>query len=109
MAPQTIPKSRQSRVAAIALVAALFPMAHCLPAPALPPEDDVPEEVLREEVILQGRSPIDGSPLSPVEYAELEQELSQAPDDSLAVSPDLQSLVFQLKLLRFLKDIVPFW
>lgn len=78
-------------------------------AVALPPPEDVPEEVLREEVILQGRSPIDGSPLSPVEYAELEQELSEIPEESVAVNPEIQSLVFQLKLLRLLKDIVPFW
>lgn len=76
---------------------------------ALPPPEDVPEEVLRQEVILQGRSPLDGSPLSPVEYAELEQELSEAPADSVAVNPEIQSLVFQLKLLKLLKDIVPFW
>ena len=76
---------------------------------ALPPPDDVPEEVLREEVILQGRSPIDGSQLSPVEYAELEQELSEAPENSVAVNPEIQSLIFQLKLLRLLKDVVPFW
>ncbi len=78
-------------------------------AEALPPPDDVPEEVLREEVILQGRSPIDGSPLSPMEYAELELELAEIPQDSVAVNPEIQSLVFQLKLLRLLKDIVPFW
>ncbi len=76
---------------------------------ALPPPEEVPEEVLREEVILQGRSPIDGSPLSPVEYAELEEELGEFPEGSVAVNPEIQSLVFQLKLLRLLKDVVPFW
>lgn len=79
------------------------------PGLALPPPEDVPEEVLREEVILQGRSPVDGSLLSPVEYAELEAELSAFPEDSVAVNPEIQSLVFQLKLLKLLKDIVPFW
>jgi len=78
-------------------------------AVALPPPEDVPEEILREELILQGRSPVDGSALSPVEYAELEAELADFPEDSVAVNPEIQSLVFQLKLLRVLKDVVPFW
>ncbi len=40
-------------------------------AAALPPASDVPEEILRTEIITQGRSPIDGTPLTPAEYATL--------------------------------------
>lgn len=79
------------------------------PALALPPAEDVPEEVLRSELILQGRSPLDNRPLGPDDYAALEAALAQFPEDAVAVHPELQSLLFQLKLLKLLKDIVPFF
>lgn len=81
-----------------------------LPPPvALPPAEDLPEEVLVQELILQGRSPRDGAPLSPEDYAALAGELGEFPAGSVAVSPELQSLLAQLKLLKLLRDIVPFW
>lgn len=46
-------------------------------AEALPPPEDIPEEILRTEIILEGRSPLDGKPLSAAEYAELEARLAQ--------------------------------
>ena len=75
----------------------------------LPPPEDVPEEILLQEVILQGRSPIDGRPMTPEDYAALEQELRSIPEDTVAVNSDLQSLLFQLKILNLLKDILPFF
>jgi len=100
---------RLTRLSGATLGGFVFTIGLASQAVALPPPEDVPEEVLREEVILQGRSPVDGRALSPVEYAELELELADFPEDSVAVNPEIQSLVFQLKLLRFLKDVVPFW
>ena len=40
-------------------------------AQTLPPADDLPEEVLRTEIILEGRSPLDGEALTATEYTEL--------------------------------------
>jgi len=39
------------------------------PATALPPPEDLPEEILRTEIITEARSPIDGQPLTAAEYA----------------------------------------
>ena len=74
----------------------------------LPPEEEIPEEVLRTELILEGRSPIDGSLMSPEDYAALEAELQQRQTAPLPVDSELQSLVFQLKLLNLLKSVFPF-
>ena len=42
------------------------------PAIALPPPEDLPEEILRTEIITEARSPIDGQPITPAEYAKLQ-------------------------------------
>ena len=39
---------------------------------ALPPPEDTPEEVLRTEIFLTARSPVDGKPLTAAEYAQLQ-------------------------------------
>ena len=44
------------------------------PAIALPPPDDLPEEILRTEIITEARSPIDGQPLTAAEYAQLQAQ-----------------------------------
>lgn len=75
---------------------------------ALPPANEISEEVLRTEIILEGRSPIDGEPLSAAEYAELEARLAQR-----AYSPELnseiQELIFLLQIRKFLKVLIPFY
>ena len=75
---------------------------------ALPPADDVPEEVLRTEIILEGRSPIDGRPLSAAEYEELKAQLAQASLDQ-QIDPDIQQLIFLLQIRKFFKTIIPFY
>ena len=78
------------------------------PTWALPPAADVPEEILRTEIILEGRSPVDGKPLSASKYEQLEAELAQR-----AIKPqingDLQELVFLLQLRKLFKTIIPFY
>jgi hypothetical protein len=78
-----------------------------MPAIALPPPDDTPEEVLRTEILIQARSPLDGKPLTAAEYAELRAALvGQVPQDQ--VSPKLRELIFLLQLRSLLRQLVPF-
>lgn len=73
---------------------------------ALPPPEDIPEEVLRTEIILQARSPITGEPLTAAEYDQLQEELRRY--DAGQLSSDTQELIFLLQLRRVLKPVIPF-
>ncbi|WP_019505474.1 hypothetical protein [Pleurocapsa sp. PCC 7319] len=75
---------------------------------ALPPAEDIPEEVLRTEIILEGRSPIDGKALSTVEYEELQVQLSQS-SNSPQIDSDIQQLIFLLQIRKLFKTIIPFY
>ncbi len=78
-----------------------------IPVCALPPIEDTPEEILRTEVIIEARSPIDGKPLTAAEYAELQIMLEKGylPPD---VSPKFKDLVFLLRIRKMFKSIIPF-
>ncbi len=78
------------------------------PAVALPPPEDLPEEVLRTEIILGARSPIDGKPLSAAEYAELQAAWATVPPQPPQVSRGVEKTVNLLKLRKFLKTFFPF-
>ena len=73
-------------------------------AVALPPPDDIPEEILRVQPSLRSRSAFDNSSLSPTEQVEL-TDGSRGQSVSAEVSPELQRLIFMLRvrqtLLRF--------
>ena len=58
-------------------------------AQALPTAEDIPEEILRTEIILEGRSPIDGQALSAAEYEELKVDLAQIVQKSTQTSGSL--------------------
>lgn len=77
------------------------------PGVCLPPPEEIPEEVLRTEIILEARSPLTGEPMSASEYAALRAELRNNNDANL-VSPELRQLIFFLQLRRGLKPFVPF-
>jgi hypothetical protein len=77
------------------------------PALALPPPDDPPEEVLRTEIITDARSPIDGSPLTAAEYAELQTQLA-APNRTPELSPKVRQIIFLLQVRRTLLRFLPF-
>lgn len=79
-----------------------------LPCFALPPAEDIPEEILRTEIILEGRSPIDGKPLSASEYEELQAELQESPF-APEISEDIQQLIFLLQIRKLIKTIIPFY
>jgi hypothetical protein len=77
------------------------------PASADVVPEEVPEEVLRQEMILEGRSSLDGAPLTATEYAELQAELERLNTPTPTVSPKLQQLVMLVKLRKFLKTVLP--
>lgn len=73
---------------------------------ALPPENDLPEEVLATEIIVEGRSDLDNRSLSASDYAwqEEQQENSIYPP---TVDSQLQHNLFLLRILKMLRTIVP--
>ncbi|MGC9503447.1 hypothetical protein [Baaleninema sp.] len=75
-------------------------------ARALPPADDPPEEILRTEIVLEARSPIDGEPLTPAEYAQLQAELQQ-PNQPPQLSSDVRYNLFLLRLLKLIRTVTP--
>ena len=77
-------------------------------ASALPPASDLPEEILRTEIILEGRSPVNGKPMSAAEYEELQAELAQTRFDP-KIDPQIQQLIFLLQIRKFIKTIIPFY
>jgi len=73
---------------------------------ALPPQQDIPEEILRTEIITAARSPVDGKPLSAGEYVELQAQLQKAPPPTL--DPRIRDQVFLLRLRNTLLQLFPF-
>ena len=74
---------------------------------ALPPPEDIPEEILRTEIILEARSPVDGQPLSAAEYAQLQAQLAQSPYPR-QLNPEIRQLIFLLEIHKLFKTITPF-
>jgi len=70
-------------------------------------DTDIPEEILRTEIITEARSPLTGEVLSAAEYAQLQATLASPAGDTL-VSDDLQYLIFLLQFRRAVRPIVPF-
>lgn len=73
---------------------------------ALPPPEDIPEEILRTEIIIDARSPIDGKPISAADYAELQAQLQKVPPPTL--NTKLRETVFLLRIRRVLLQFFPF-
>lgn len=74
---------------------------------ALPPPDEIPEEILRTEVITAARSPLNGEPISAADYAALQEQLRD-PNTEPVVNPDIAQLIQLLQLRRIVKPILPF-
>ncbi|MDJ0730569.1 MAG: hypothetical protein QNJ33_11325 [Crocosphaera sp.] len=72
----------------------------------LPPPEDIPEEVLRTEIVTEGRSPMNGEPLSAAEYAQIQEKLGKSPYPP-EIDSKLQNLIFLLKIRKMLKTFVP--
>jgi hypothetical protein len=73
---------------------------------ALPPKEDIPEEILRMEIITTARSPVDGKLLTAAEYAELQAKLQAAPPPKL--NDRVREQVFLLQLRKTLLQLFPF-
>lgn len=73
---------------------------------ALPPPEDLPEEIARTEIITEARSPLDGSSVTAAEYAEQQTSLQTAP-----YPPDapqrFRDILILLQLRRFLRPFLP--
>ena len=76
------------------------------PATALPPPEDLPEEVARTEIILEARSPVDGEPLTAAEYAELRIELGER-EYPPELNSELQQLIFLLRVRKLIRTFTP--
>jgi hypothetical protein len=78
-------------------------------ADTVPAERDIPEEVLRAEIITEGRSPVDGRALSATEFAELVVESKQQLDRASAELGDgsskIKETLFLLRLRSFLRSV----
>ncbi len=73
------------------------------------PAVDIPEEVLETEIILDARSPINGQPLTPADYAKLQNELRQARGDVPGrVAPKIHQALVLLRLRKVLGTLFPF-
>jgi hypothetical protein len=73
---------------------------------ALPPPEDIPEEILRTEIIIEARSPVDGKSLTASEYAELLTQLQTSPPPKLTTK--IRQQVFLLRIRKALLQVFPF-
>jgi hypothetical protein len=79
---------------------------HLRLAAALPPQVDTPEEVLRTEIITEARSPVDGKPLTAVEYAELQTQIGTGATPQL--NAKIRENVFLIRLRHAIGQLFPF-
>ncbi len=77
------------------------------PSWALPPASEIPEEVLRAQPDLQARSPVDNQALTAGEALELQAALVARPETG-SVSPEVEQLIFLLKLRKGVRELFPF-
>jgi hypothetical protein len=82
-------------------------LVHLTPSSLSSESEDIPEEILRTEIILEGRSPLDNQPLSAQEYAEMEAKNQQSPYPP-TINSDLQQAIFWLQLLKMIRTLKPF-
>lgn len=77
-------------------------------AQGLPPPEDTPEEVLRTEIITEGRSSIDGTALTAAEYAELQARLRSTAAVKPDIAPQIQTKIILLRVRKLIRSVVPF-
>jgi len=77
-------------------------------SPCFARPEDIPEEVLRAEIITSARSPLDNQPLTAAEYALLEEQLATSiyPPQ---INPKIRQLIALRRLQKFLQILIPFY
>lgn len=95
------------RLQGAVLLGALWSCCSAAPAKGLPPPEEIPEEILRTEIIREARSPLTGEPLTTAEYAALQAELADK-NDAGTITSDVRQLIFLLQLRRGVRPLVPF-
>lgn len=75
-------------------------------AVSLPPPEDIPEEILRTEIITEGRSPEDGSVLTAAEYAALQAELADS-EFPPTINAEVEHTIFLLRILKLFRGLNP--
>jgi len=73
---------------------------------ALPPPEDIPEEILRTEIIVNARSPIDGKPLNAAEYAQLQEQLQVSRPPKL--NANIRQTIYLIRIRNALRQFFPF-
>ena len=74
---------------------------------AQPMTEEVPEEVLRTEIITAARSSLTGEPLSAAEYATLEEDL-QSQQGLPEADPAVARLLLLIQLRQLAEPVFPF-
>jgi hypothetical protein len=94
---------RSPKILILMLIGLLSP----LKTLALPSPEDIPEEVLRAEIITSARSPLDNQPLTAAEYALLEEELRTSiyPPQ---INPKIRQLIALRRIQKLLQIFIPF-
>ena len=104
--PQLLHKSRQHQQPPLRFFLSLgFVGLFCLPCKALPPSNDIPEEILRTEVITAARSSFDGQEVTAWQYS-IQTERLQISPYSPQLEPKIRSLIFLLQLRGFFKTFL---
>lgn len=76
----------------------------------LPPNEDVPEEVLQIQVIEQSNAQIDGGPRNAHAYALEQQRLRVKPEDVPArLAPQIKQTIDLLRIRKVIKSLLPFF
>ncbi|NJK64074.1 MAG: hypothetical protein HC921_16555 [Synechococcaceae cyanobacterium SM2_3_1] len=78
------------------------------PVLGLPPAEDTPEEILRAQPNLRLQSPLDNQPLTPQDYAQLQEELKEQRQREPEIDPELQQLIFLLRLRKAFRSLLGF-
>lgn len=104
--PLTEPATEPAAIEPAAVEPAAIEPAAIEPATE-PAAEDIPEEILRTEIITEARSPLTGEPVSAAEYAQLQDELA-GPAGGTLTNQNLRRLFFLLEIRRAIKPILPF-